>query len=115
MVAPAIVPGAATGRAMGLLASSSVCEWKAALVRWVDPGREKLGGLAGGADDKLALAEAVGTQSTAVAVSDVEAWGEDGRKGPSSALRGDSGLLPGIVSSPDRVAGDEACRAARTS
>lgn len=33
--------------------------------------------------------------------------GEGGRKGPSKASAGDSGLLPGMVSSPERVGGEE--------
>ena len=64
----------------------------------------------------LALGELGGPQlSTAVAASDEVAWGESGRKGPSSALAGDSGLLPGIVSRPDLVTGGVDRNVVRTS
>ena len=107
-----IVPGAAIGVGSGLFArkrgwtSSSILECKLAIFCWLDVGLEKLGGLDGG-DEKLALREELGIQSIAVAVSEVAAWGEDGRKDPSRALAGDSGLLPGIVSRPDLVTGDK--------
>lgn len=81
-------------------------ECKPVLFRGLDVGLEKLGGLDGG-DDKLALREESGTQSPAAAASEVAAWGDEGRKGPSRGLAGDSGLLPGIVSRPDFVSGDE--------
>jgi len=77
-------------------------------------GLEKLGGLEG-QEVKLAFREELGTQSFAVATFDELAWGAEGRKAASNALAGDSGLLPGIVSRPDRVTGGEDERAARTS
>lgn len=50
-----------------------------------------------------------------VVASDEGASGESGRNGPSSALAGDSGLLPGIVSKPDLVTGGVECSVVRTS
>jgi hypothetical protein len=107
-----MVPGAAVGTGCGLFAwkrgrtSSSIWDCKLGLLRWLDVGLEKLGGL-DGSDEKLALQEELGIQSTAVAASEVAACGEDGRKGPSRGLAGDCGLLPGIVSRADLVTGDE--------
>ena len=78
-----------------------------------DVGREKLGGLEGGDEDSSFKGD-VGYHPIASAVSDEVACGEEeyivgdgGRNGPSKASAGDSGLLPGIVSKPDRVGGDE--------
>lgn len=50
-----------------------------------------------------------------VIASEEGAIGESGRNGPSSALAGDSGLLPGIVSNPDLVTGGVECSVVRTS
>jgi hypothetical protein len=115
-----IVPGAATGAGLGLFVrkrgctSSSIVECTPALFRGLEVGLEKLGGLDGG-DEKLAFGEEPGIQPTAVVASEFAALGDDGRKGPSRALAGDSGLLPGIVSRPDLVSGGEDWRVARTS
>jgi len=115
-----IVPGAATGAGLGLFVrkrgctSSSIVECTPALFRWLEVGLEKLGGLDGG-DEKLAFREEPGIQPTAVVASEFAALGDDGRKGPSRALAGDAGLLPGIVSRPGLVSGGEDWRVARTS
>ena len=94
-----------------------------ALCCWLEVGREKFGGLDGG-DDFCWVNGEVGYQPMASAVSDEVACGEDeymvgddGRNGPSSALAGDSGLLPGMVSSPVRLGmgGDEFIAATRIS
>lgn len=78
-------------------------------------GREKLGGLDGG-DETLALGELRGPRlSTAAAASDNAAHGVAGKNGPSSALAGDSGLLPGMVAKPDLVTGGVDCKVERTS
>lgn len=53
--------------------------------------------------------------SPSLGASDDEARGESGRKGPSRALAGDTGLLPGMVSSPSRVAGCVGCSGNRVS
>lgn len=57
------------------------------------------------------MASAVSAEAAWVVFSNI---GELGRNGPSRMLAGESGLLPGIVSKPDRVGGDE-CTAARIS
>jgi hypothetical protein len=68
----------------------------------LDVGREKLVGLDGG-DEKLALGE-VGEKF------EDAARGISGRNGPSNAVAGDSGLLPGIVARPDLVTGGVDCK-----
>lgn len=87
------------------------------LLRDEDVGREKFGGLDGG-DDGSCRGEEL--HPIIVVASDVAAGGElgtgvSGRNGPSKALAGDSDLLPGIVSRPDRVTGGEECITARIS
>lgn len=100
-----MVPGAAIGAGFGLVernrgcTSSSNGEVNNGLSRWREVGLEKFGGLDGG-DERLALRELLGIQSAVVAMSDDAAWGDEGRKGPSRALAGESGLLPGIVGRP---------------
>lgn len=93
---------------------SSVVEYKVALLRLPEVGLEKFGGLDGG-EERLALRGEFGIHSTAVTLSEEMATGEEGRNGPSRALAGDSGLLPGIVSKPDLGTGGEDTRVARTS
>lgn len=75
----------------------------------LDVGREKFGGLDGGEDGIWRVLLVDGSQPAASAVSDDVACGDPGRKGPSSALAGDSERLPGIVSKPPRLrtVGDE--------
>ncbi len=82
------------------------CTCKVALLRLLEVGLEKFGGLDGG-DERLTFREELGIQSTAVAVSEEIAMGDEGKNGPSSAFAGDSGLLQGIVSRPDLGTGDE--------
>lgn len=41
--------------------------------------------------------------------------GEDGRNGPSRVSAGESGLLPGMVSKPDRVGGEDVIATTRNS
>lgn len=83
-----------------------------------DVGREKLGGLEGGDDFGWCGEE---LHPTAVAVSEVAACGgeldkgDSGRYGPSSALAGDSGRLPGMVARPARVTGGDEWMAYRIS
>lgn len=124
------VPAVAMGAGCGLVdrnrgwinvsVGGSEVDWLSTelIMGWLtclEVGREKLGGLDGG-DDILAFGELGGPQlSTAVAASDEAPYGESGRKGPSSALAGDSGLLPGIVSKPDLVTGGVDCNVVRTS
>lgn len=88
------------------------------MVGWLtclDVGREKFGGLDGG-DEILARSELEPPWlSIAVEGSDATAFGVSGRNGPSNALAGDSGLLPGMVSKPDRVTGGVECKVVRTS
>lgn len=66
-------------------------------------GREKFGGLEGG-DEVNSLGGELGVQSRAGGVSEDIATGESGRKGPSSAVAGDTDLLPGMVGRPPGLA-----------
>ena len=129
-----MVPEPATGGGCGLLGLNKgwirscmglSCKntFPKPLCCWLEVGREKLGGLDGG-DDFCWVSGEVGYHPMASAVSEEVACGdeegmvgEDGRNGPSNALAGDSGLLPGMVSSPVRlgIGGDEFIAATRIS
>ena len=107
-----MVPGPAFGAGLGLVernngwTRSSILGCSVALLRLLEVGLEKFGGLDGG-EERLTLREELGIQSIAVAVSEEIAMGDEGKNGPSRAFAGDSGLLPGIVSRPALGAGDE--------
>ena len=117
-----IVPATAFGGGSGLLGLNSgwirsciglSCrDADIGLFIWEDVGLEKFGGLEGGVDFCCVSGEE-GYHPIASAVSEEVAWGEEymvgdgGRNGPSKASAGDSGRLPGIGSSPDRMGGDE--------
>lgn len=111
---PAIGAGLGLSERKSGWTRSSAVEYRVALLRLLEVGLEKFGGLDGG-EETLALREELGFHSTDVAVSEEMATGEEGRNGPSRALAGDSGLLPGIVSKPGLGTGDEDTRVARTS